>query len=214
MNSGKSDISDPNQGKKNSASLENNSLMSSGPLKDFEGTLLVDLVKARNLVKADIIGKSDPYAVLTFGKQKDKTNTIKNTLEPQWDHHSEFNIPDGSADRLLIEVFDADKIGKDKSLGKVEVDVHDIIAGEGRWLPLQGKECKKLTLMLVYKCKMIFLSIVSGVKSGEVLLNADFLPLGASPSHGKKPSTAQLKGMNVFFISVKLHWSGLILCAT
>ena len=93
------------------------------------------------------MGKSDPYAVLKFGKQKDKTNTIKNTLEPQWDHHAEFKLPDGNANKLLVEVFDADKLGKDKSLGKVELDVLDLAADEGRWFPLQGKICFSLKVL-------------------------------------------------------------------
>ena len=107
---------------------------------DFQGILSVDLIKARNLIKADIMGKSDPYAVLKFGKQKDKTTTIKNTLEPQWDHHAEFKLPDGHSDKLLVEVFDADKLGKDKSLGKVEVDLSEITSSEGRWYPLEGNK--------------------------------------------------------------------------
>ena len=108
-------------------------------LRDFEGTLLVDLIKARSLTKADIMGKSDPYAVLKFGKQKEKTNTIKNTLEPQWDHHAAFKVPDNGAEKILIEVFDADKLGKDKSLGKVEIDTLDLAGNGSHWLPLQGK---------------------------------------------------------------------------
>ena len=40
------------------------------------------------------MGKSDPYAILKFGKQSDKTNILKNTLEPQWNHHCEFEEPD------------------------------------------------------------------------------------------------------------------------
>jgi len=108
-------------------------------LQDFKGTLLVDLIKGKNLTKADIVGKSDPYAVLTFGHQIDKTNTIKNTLEPQWDHHAEFQVLDDGANKLLVEVFDADKLGKDKSLGKVEVHIEDLPSGEGCWFPLQGK---------------------------------------------------------------------------
>ena len=69
-------------------------------LEGFQGDLHVELVKARNLVKADIMGKSDPYAVLKFGKQKERTNTIKNTLEPQWDFSTDFKVPDGDANVL------------------------------------------------------------------------------------------------------------------
>ena len=120
------------------------------PLGDFEGTLQVDLIKARNLIKADIMGKSDPYAILKFGNQQDKTPTLKNTLEPQWDHHVEFQVPDSGADKILVEIFDSDKLGKDKSLGKVEVEIQGLAADESRWFPLQGRT----TLVLKMTIKM------------------------------------------------------------
>ncbi len=129
-----------------------------GPFQGFEGELQVALIKAKNLIKADLTGKSDPYAVLKFGKQSDKTNVIKNTLEPQWDFDTSFKVPDGDADKLLVEVFDSDKLGKDKSLGKVEVDVLDLAGSDGQWFPLQG------------------------VKSGEILLSADLIPHGEEAS--------------------------------
>jgi hypothetical protein len=112
--------------------------------------LAVNLVKARNLIKSDILGKSDPYALLKFGNQKERTDTIKNTLEPQWDHHAEFQVPDGGADKILVEVFDADKLGKDKSLGKAEIDVLDLAAGDGHWFPLQGNSFYFIFIYLQY----------------------------------------------------------------
>jgi hypothetical protein len=112
--------------------------LKAGQLADFEGKLHVDLIKAKNLVKADLMGKSDPYAVLKFGKQKEKTNTIKNTLEPQWDFSTDFKVPDGNCDTLLVEVFDSDKLGKDKSLGKVDINLLDLQDTEGKWFALQG----------------------------------------------------------------------------
>ena len=74
------------------------------PLEGFEGDLHVQLVKARHLVKADIMGKSDPYAVLKYGRQKERTNTIKNTLEPQWEFATNFKVPDGDANTLRLEI--------------------------------------------------------------------------------------------------------------
>merc|ERR1711874_655699 len=71
--------------------------------------------RAKELIKADMIGKSDPYAVLSYGKQTEKTKVVKNSQEPQWNHEVEFDVT------------------------------------EGKWFPL------------------------SGVKSGKVLLSADFL---------------------------------------
>ena len=41
-----------------------------------------------------MIGKSDPYAVLTYANQKDKTPVIKNSQNPKWDHESDFTLAD------------------------------------------------------------------------------------------------------------------------
>lgn len=50
------------------------------------GTIELDIREARNLAKADLIGLSDPYAVVqsTAGSVRYKTKTIKNTLNPTW----------------------------------------------------------------------------------------------------------------------------------
>merc|ERR1719391_1928497 len=63
----------------------------------------------------------------------------------------------GDSSNLIIEVFDADKIGKDKSLGQVEITPRDFDSHEPKWFPLKG------------------------VKSGEILLNTDILPPGTLP---------------------------------
>merc|ERR1719394_2293503 len=118
-----------------------------------EGKVKLKVVKAKELVKSDMIGKSDPYAVVKYGKQQDKTKVVKNTQEPKWDHLTEFDVPDGDSRAFNIEVFNSDKIGKDKSLGKVDLDLADILdmdGQEGRWFPL------------------------AGVKKGQILLAADF----------------------------------------
>ena len=120
-----------------------------------EGQLEVKVVKAKDLVKADMFGKSDPYAVLKYGSQKDKTPVVKNTQNPEWNHDSFFQVPDGQAQTLNLEVFDADKLGKDKSLGKLDVDLDELLdaGNDGAWYELQG------------------------VKSGQILLSSDLLPL-------------------------------------
>ena len=60
-------------------------------LGDYDGPILhVDLIRAKDLVKGDLIGKSDPYAVLRHDGQQDKTPVMKNTQNPKWDHSSDF----------------------------------------------------------------------------------------------------------------------------
>ena len=69
----------------------------SGNLGDQDGSIVhVDLMKARDLMKTDMIGKSDPYAVLKYDNQQDKTPTVKNTQNPEWNHSSDFDRASGS----------------------------------------------------------------------------------------------------------------------
>ena len=50
------------------------------PVQQQQKSLLcVDLIKATKLIKSDLIRKSDPYAVLKFGQQIVKTQTINNS---------------------------------------------------------------------------------------------------------------------------------------
>ena len=74
----------------------------SGNLGDHDGPILhVDLIKAKNLIKSDIIGKSDPYAVLKYADQTDKTPVVKNSQNPQWDHPSDFAMNHGDPSSLM-----------------------------------------------------------------------------------------------------------------
>ena len=75
---------------------------SSGILGDKDGPILhVDLIRAKDLIKADMIGKSDPYAVLKHGDQKDKTPVMKNTQNPKWDHSTDFATNPNLDDNLM-----------------------------------------------------------------------------------------------------------------
>ena len=46
--------------------------------------------QAKNLIKTDMIGKSDPYAVIRYNGAEDRTEVAKNTQNPEWNHKAEF----------------------------------------------------------------------------------------------------------------------------
>ena len=72
-----------------------------GGVGDDGPTLHVELIKAKNLIKSDLIGKSDPYAVLKYGDQSDQTRVVKNNLNPQWDHTSDFELGQDNDTKLM-----------------------------------------------------------------------------------------------------------------
>ncbi|CAJ1815528.1 unnamed protein product [Sphenostylis stenocarpa] len=82
-----------------------------------QGTLRVNVMKANDLKNMEIIGKSDPYAVLHIRPLfKVKTKVIDNNLNPVWNEVFDLIAEDKETQSLIVEVFDKD-IGQDKRLG-------------------------------------------------------------------------------------------------
>merc|ERR1719431_1449079 len=73
-----------------------------------KATAVVTVVSARDLIKADRIGNSDPYAVLVYGKQMSKTDIVRNNQNPTWNFEAEFDVLDGKVQPIQIKVYDRD----------------------------------------------------------------------------------------------------------
>merc|ERR1740128_264238 len=131
------------------------------------GNIHLEITQAKDLVKKDIIGKSDPYALVTYGDDKIKTKTVKNNQNPQWNFEADIPVHPDGPDNIRIDIFDEDKYGKDKPLGSADVAVFDIV-NQGslpdHWIPLDG------------------------VKSGKLQLSADFV--AEDPSDSRKSSSS------------------------
>jgi len=136
-------------------------LSSSGGYQTPVGVMRLHFQRARGLRNFETMGKSDPYVrVLLSGIEKGRTVTHRNTLDPEWDEV--IYVPMHSPrDKLTLEVMDAEKMGKDRSLGLVEVfagdymeqdetgewQVHDPKKVQERGLRLHGKGIEKGTLV-------------------------------------------------------------------
>merc|ERR1712226_324735 len=112
----------------------------------------------RNIEKKGILGKADPYVKLTLGKQKAKSLTVTNNYNPEWNFISTFDVNRKTSENIIIEVFDED-LGKDDALGSTFLDVTSIQKQKHlihQWISLEN------------------------CKSGEILLSAEFVPIGTS----------------------------------
>lgn len=91
------------------------------------GVMRVHFQKAAGLRNFETVGKSDPYArVLLSGIEKARTVTFKNNLNPDWDEV--LYVPVHSTrERLQLEVMDAETMGRDRSLGLLEIFAGDFI---------------------------------------------------------------------------------------
>ncbi|KAG2561063.1 hypothetical protein PVAP13_8KG111900 [Panicum virgatum] len=116
-----------------------------GDYSDLElrpvGVLEVKLVEARDLKNKDLVGKSDPFAVLYIRPLHEKTKkskTINNDLNPIWNEHYEFEVEDISTQHLTIKIYDDEGLQPSEIIGCVRVDLADLQPGKVKdlWLDL------------------------------------------------------------------------------
>ncbi|RZC53870.1 hypothetical protein C5167_012727 [Papaver somniferum] len=105
------------------------------------GTLEVKLVQAKELTNKDIIGKSDPYAVVYIRPLADrmkKSKTINNQLNPIWNEHFEFIVEDASTQHLIVKIFDDEGVQASELIGCAQVLLKDLEPGKVKdvWLKL------------------------------------------------------------------------------
>ncbi|PGH12434.1 hypothetical protein AJ79_04270 [Helicocarpus griseus UAMH5409] len=91
------------------------------------GVMRIHLQSAKDLKNVETMGKSDPYArILLSGIEKGRTVTFQNNLNPEWDEV--MYIPMHSPrEKLALEVMDEESLGKDRSLGMIELSASDYI---------------------------------------------------------------------------------------
>ena len=91
------------------------------------GVMRFHMKNAVGLKNLDTVGKSDPYArVVLSGVQKGRTVTWKNNLSPDFDEI--FYVPVHSTrEKLVVECMDEENVGKDRTLGQIEVAASDYI---------------------------------------------------------------------------------------
>jgi len=116
-----------------------------GDYSDLElkpvGTLEVKLVQARDLTNKDLIGKSDPFAIVYVRPLPDKmkrSKTINNDLNPIWNEHFEFIVEDADTQTVTVKIYDDDGIQESDLIGCAQVRLKDLQPGKVKdvWLKL------------------------------------------------------------------------------
>lgn len=91
------------------------------------GVIRLHFQSARDLRNVETMGKSDPYVrVLLSGVEKGRTVTFKNNLNPDWDEVVYVPVHT-TREKLTLEVMDEEHLGKDRSLGHVELSASDYV---------------------------------------------------------------------------------------
>jgi serine/threonine protein kinase len=101
-------------------------------LDDASGDIKVKIGRAENLISMDASGKSDPYVKIKFDpdmKVKVKTAVHKQTLSCDFNETLTIKPPPmkQSGVRLLVEVWDQDRVGRNDFMGAMSFDVQAIL---------------------------------------------------------------------------------------
>ncbi|KAL0697332.1 hypothetical protein Bca4012_053454 [Brassica carinata] len=123
------------------------------------GVLSVTVISAEEIPKQDMMGKADPYVVLSMKKSgaKSKTRVVNDSLNPVWNQTFDFVVEDGLHDMLVLEVWDHDTFGKDY-IGRCILTLTRVIMEEEYkdWFQLDESKSGKLQLHLKWMAQSIY----------------------------------------------------------
>ncbi|KAJ7999370.1 hypothetical protein DPEC_G00193690 [Dallia pectoralis] len=129
------------------------------------GFLQVKVIKANDLLAADLNGKSDPFCVLELGNDRLQTHTLYKTLNPDWNKVFTFPVKD-IHDVLELTIFDEDGDKAPDFLGKVAIPLLSIRNGQQICCPLKKEDLGGLSKgSISLEMELIFNPVRAGVKT-------------------------------------------------
>ncbi|XP_010879570.5 extended synaptotagmin-1 isoform X1 [Esox lucius] len=121
-----------------------------------EGVLRIHLLEGQNLVPKDnmiggmVKGKSDPYVKINIGGETFESRVINRNLNPTWNEMYEVVLTTLPGQELHLEVFDKDMDMKDDFMGRLKINLKDIITSQytDQWYTLNDVKSGRVHLVL------------------------------------------------------------------
>ncbi|XP_074016628.1 ras GTPase-activating protein 4-like [Numenius arquata] len=106
--------------------------------------LCCTVLEARDLARKDRNGASDPFVRLRYNGKMQESTVVKKSCYPRWNETFEFELAEPAGEKLCVEVWDWDLVGRNDFLGKVVFSVQGLeVAGqEDGWFRLWPDKSK------------------------------------------------------------------------
>ncbi|OWK59879.1 Ras GTPase-activating protein 4 [Lonchura striata] len=100
--------------------------------------LRCSVLEARDLARKDRNGASDPFVRLRYNGKTQESTVVKKSCYPRWNETFEFELAEPAEEKLCVEVWDWDLVGRNDFLGKVVFSVQGLEAAgqEEGWFRL------------------------------------------------------------------------------
>ncbi|KAM4592988.1 multiple C2 and transmembrane domain-containing protein 2-like isoform 3-T5 [Odontesthes bonariensis] len=155
-------LDEPNE---QQALLDNYSLKRSLKNLNDIGLLQVKVLKAVDLLAADLNGKSDPFCVLELGNDRLQTHTVYKSLNPEWNQVFTFPIKE-IHDVLVVTLFDDDGDKAPDFLGRVAIPLLSIRRGQPAAFPLKKEDLGGLSKgRITLELQLIFNPVRASIKT-------------------------------------------------
>lgn len=106
-------------------------------------TVIIKDIEARGLVSKALIGKSNPYVVVSFDEQRAKTSVKWNTNTPKWSEELKLtNVSTNSASKTIeVRIYDKERLARKTLLGAVTISIDGVdLHPTESWFTLSGGE--------------------------------------------------------------------------
>ncbi|XP_034041068.1 multiple C2 and transmembrane domain-containing protein 2 isoform X2 [Thalassophryne amazonica] len=147
------------------AQLQKYSLNASLKILHDVGFLQIKVIKATDLLAADLNGKSDPFCVLELVNDRLQTHTVYKSLYPEW--NKVFTLPVKDIhDVLMVTIFDEDGDKAPDFLGKVAIPLLSIRNGQQTDFLLKKEDLGGLSKgSITLELEVIFNPIKASIKT-------------------------------------------------
>ncbi|XP_050225863.1 ADP-ribosylation factor GTPase-activating protein AGD12-like [Mercurialis annua] len=158
---------------------------------EFIGLLKVKVKKGTNLAIRDMMS-SDPYVVLTLGKQTVQTSVVKSNLNPVWNEERMLSVPHDFGP-VKLQVYDYDTFSADDIMGEAEIDIQPLITSAmafgnpemfgnmqiGKWLKSHDNALLDDSIINIVdgKVKQEISLKLQNVESGDLQLDLEWIAL-------------------------------------